>query len=253
MIPETTAAPEIRALFDGWQDTMIWSCLDGSMGHLYTASESAPVSAAAMLGSFCFLAGTPDPALLAHGNRDYIIMTARTPDWFDAIETHFGSRAHRITRFAFKKEPDVFCPEHLRTLAVPPDGGYRLRMIDAELYHVCLREGWSRDFVALFDDCAHYLRAGIGVVAVHEPTGEIVAGASSYSRYRDGIEIEIDTRQDHRRRGLATACGARLILECLERGLYPSWDAHTEISAALAQKLGYRMDGPYTAYEIYGD
>ena len=31
-----------------------------------------------------------------------------------------------------------------------------------------------------------------------------------------------------RNRGLASACGAALILECLERGLYPSWDAHTE-------------------------
>ena len=252
MISETTATPELRALFDGWQDTMIWSCLDGSMGHLYTVSGSAPVSAAARLGSFCFLAGAPDPALLAHTDGDYVIMTARTEDWFDAIEAHFGSRAHRFTRFAFKKEPDVFCPEHLRTLAHPP-AGYRLRMIDAALYHACLQEGWSRDFVALFDDCAHYLRAGIGVVAIHEETGTLAAGASSYSRYRDGIEIEIDTRQDHRRRGLATACGARLILECLERGLYPSWDAHTEISAALAQKLGFRMAHPYTAYAIYGD
>ena len=62
---------------------------------------------------------------------------------------------------------------------------------------------------------------------------ELVAGASSYTVYDGGIEIQIDTQLKHRRKGLAAACGAKLILECLERGLYPSWDAHDRRSAAL--------------------
>ena len=49
---------------------------------------------------------------------------------------------------------------------------------------------------------------------------------------------ETDTREDHRRKGLAYACGAKLILECLERELYPSWDAQNMWSVALAEKLG---------------
>ncbi len=81
---------------------------------------------------------------------------------------------------------------------------------------------------------------------------EIVAGASSYSSYAGGIEIEIDTREDHRRKGLAYICGARLILECCSRGLYPSWDAQNLQSVALAEKLGYHFDHAYIAYEIWG-
>ena len=54
---------------------------------------------------------------------------------------------------------------------------------------------------------------------------EWVAGASSYSMYTGGIEIELDTKEEHRRKGLALAVAARLILECLDRGLYPCWDA----------------------------
>ena len=46
---------------------------------------------------------------------------------------------------------------------------------------------------------------------------------------------------------MASACGARLILECLTRGIYPGWDAHDRRSLALAEKLGYRLDHPYTA------
>lgn len=55
-------------------------------------------------------------------------------------------------------------------------------------------------------------------------------------------------RPDLRRRGLALSCGARLILTCLDQGLLPSWDAHDRRSAALAEKLGYRLDRPYPAY-----
>lgn len=72
-----------------------------------------------------------------------------------------------------------------------------------------------------------------------------------YSSYRGGIEVEIDTREDHRRKGLAYICGAGLILECVSRGLYPSWDAQNLWSVALAEKLGYHFDHAYTAYEIW--
>mgnify|MGYP001636192725 CR=1 FL=1 len=56
---------------------------------------------------------------------------------------------------------------------------------------------------------------------------------------------------DMRRRGVALACCARLILTCLDRGLYPSWDAANLESVALARRLGYRPAGPYDAWELY--
>lgn len=80
---------------------------------------------------------------------------------------------------------------------------------------------------------------------------EIVAGASSYSSYKEGIEIEVDTKEEYRRKGLATVCSARLILECLDKGLYPSWDAQNKWSVALAEKLGYHYSHTYTAYEMW--
>ncbi len=98
---------------------------------------------------------------------------------------------------------------------------------------------------------ADFLARGLGVVALR--AGEIVAGASSYVVYHGGIEVEIDTRADMRRRGLAAACGARLLLTCFARGLYPSWDAHSPASVALAEKLGYVFDRAYPVYEVDGD
>lgn len=251
MIRRIPVSDTVRSLFDGCKDTLVLSCLDGIMGGIY-AEDEAPASAMAVLGSFCFLAGEPDPALIAHRPdaqcQSWIMMIADRPSWYPVIEAVFGSDAERFHRIAIQKEPDVFDTAHLRTLADALPAGYHLKRIDDTLYHRCLSDSWSRDFVGLFDSCEHYRAMGLGVVAMYGD--EIAAGASSYSRYRDGIEIEIDTRPAHRRRGLASACGAALILDCLSRGLYPSWDAHTEISASLAEKLGYHRAAPYVTYTI---
>lgn len=110
------------------------------------------------------------------------------------------------------------------------------------------RAEWSQDLCGNFAGGSDFVRRGIGFAVLRE--GEPVSGAASYAVCDGAIEIEIDTRPDHRRLGLASACGARLILECLDRGIYPGWDAHNERSLSLAEKLGYRPDRPYTAYWV---
>ena len=72
-----------------------------------------------------------------------------------------------------------------------------------------------------------------------------------FTSYKSGIEIQVDTKEEYRRKGLAEVCCAKLILECLERGLYPSWDAQNKGFLALAEKLGYHYSHSYTAYEVY--
>ncbi len=234
----------LTALFDGWEETMVWSCLQGVMGRaMWNKGVTAGLIAS---GDFCFLAGEPDRALLARAAGP--ILAPRTPDWHPLIEAYFGPRAIPETRYAIKKEPGIFDRRRLEALAAALPAGYELRLIDEAMVPVLLAQAWSRDLCAAFDSPADCCRRGVGVAALYE--GVPVAGAGSYCVYRGGIEVEIDTRPDHRRRGLATACGARLILECLDRGLYPSWDAIDLRSAALAEKLGYRRGDPYPVYWI---
>ena len=80
---------------------------------------------------------------------------------------------------------------------------------------------------------------------------DTVAGAFSYTRYKEGIEIEVDTIESERRKHLAKVACTSLILECLKEGLYPSWDAQNVNSVHLAEKLGYEFDHEYVAYEVY--
>ena len=99
---------------------------------------------------------------------------------------------------------------------------------------------------------------GLGVCIL--TGGEVVAGISSYSGYgrrsdenlgcHGGIEIEVVTREDYRRKGLAYIGAARLLLECDKRGLYPNWDAANKMSVGLAEKLGYHFSHEYVVYKV---
>ena len=196
---------------------MILSCLQGHMGQVRTRGGHPPESALCAIGDFCFFAGRPDPALVRQADR-YALCGA--PEDFDR---------DRLAAFA---------------AALPP--GFSLSPILAGHYPLLTAQDWSRDLCGNFRDGPDFARRGLGVIALRD--GVPAAGASSYAVWDGGIEIQIDTRPDLRRRGLALSCGARLILTCLDQGLLPSWDAHDRRSAALAEKLGYRLDRPYPAY-----
>lgn len=252
MMLELKERGKAASLFHGWQETMIWSCLQGVMGHIYVDSLEEPVSAMAVLGDFCFLAGEPEREFIlskeARGGNGFMILVPGDEAWSALIEECLGEKVKRTVRYAIKKEPDVFDREKLQRFVDGLPRGYELKRIEEELFECCRKIGWCRDFVSQYEDYDTYRKYGLGVVIMRD--GEPVSGASSYSGYLGGIEIEIDTREDYRRKGLACICGAKLILECLERGLYPSWDAQNKWSAALAEKLGYHVDCEYTVYEV---
>ena len=90
--------------------------------------------------------------------------------------------------------------------------GYELKKIDSELYDKCFENPETVDFVSTFGTKEKYLELGRGVVALKDR--KIVAGASSYTRYKNGIEIEVDTLESERRNHLATVCCSALISFC---------------------------------------
>lgn len=179
-----------------------------------------------------------------------MIMVPQNQMWAELIEDGYGRKAKKVTRYAIKKEPDIFQEVSLQNAVSLLPEGYSITMINKELFWRCKDLQWGRELVSQYDNYEKYHKCGLGVMVLKD--GEPVAGASSYSSYNGGIEIEIDTREDHRRKGLAYACGAKLILECRKRGWYPSWDAQNMCSVALAEKLGYHFDHAYAAYEIRG-
>lgn len=252
MIARLADPAAASSLFDGWNETVIWSCLQGIMGCVLADNPTRPQSAAAVLGDFAFLAGTLNRALvhavLSHGKPRTLILIPRDAAWSACIEAALKGNATRITRFATRKDPAGLDRARLLDLARDLPRGIELSPIDARLHRACADADWSCDLVSQFPAYEDFQRLALGIVAVEDDVP--VAGASTYARYRDGIEIEVDTRPDRRRQGLARACAAALIVAALDQGLYPSWDAHTRASLALAEQLGYRFDYAYDAYLV---
>ncbi len=246
MLYELEDTLKVNTLFEGWQETLIYSCLQKVMGKVFVTNPECPKSAMAYVGCFAFYAGVPDRELVINKPEGFVIMVPQNKAWEVCIEECFPE-AKKVTRYAIKKDTQ-FDKDLLKNMIEELPGGYELKEIDEEIYDMCLPDPVTRDFVSSFGSKEKYLEMGRGMVILK--SGRIVAGASSYTRYKEGIEIEVDTVEEERRKGLATIASASLILRCLDEGLYPSWDAQNMNSVHLAEKLGYEFDHEYIAYEV---
>lgn len=246
MIYEIDDTSKVKALFEGWEETLIYSCLQQVMGKIYVTDLENPKSAFAFVGCFGFFAGEPDRELVSNKPEGFVIMVPQNAQWAALIEECFED-AKKVTRYAIKKDTKFDVDKLQKEIDKLPDG-YELKKIDSEIYDKCLEKRETVDFVSAFGSKERYLQIGRGMVITKND--EIVSGASSYTRYNEGIEIEVDTVESERRKHLATVVCAALILDCLQEGLYPSWDAQNMNSVHLAEKLGYEFAREYIAYEV---
>ena len=182
MVRKVTDMKSVRALFEGWEETMIWSCLQGIMGAVYAdyqAGQELPQSAMAVLGDFVFLAGKPSEELLlfypqtgspeenhseAEGlSKEVIperektgciqILVPRSRAWERLIEKVYESEFQsenmkKIIRYAIKKEPEIWKTasrrKKLEKIAAALPEEYELRLIDQELYEAAYIDGAGR-------------------------------------------------------------------------------------------------------------
>ena len=265
---------KVKSLFGDWENNFLISCLQGIMGEVYSLDLDNPKSAVAVLGDFRMFAGEPDENLLKfdyfeykkdeckydmcdYKRSDMEIIIPQNDKWAELIRSTFGENFEgvlelkEIKRYSTFEDMSQFELDKLNDIKNSIKEGFEILDIDEEIYKRCLENEWSKDLVGIYKDYEDYSKKGIGVVLLDTKNNEIVSGASSYCTFEGGIEIEIDTNELHRKKGYALICGASIILKCLEKGIYPSWDAHNRESIELAKKLGYREKGEYTAFELY--
>ncbi len=235
---------KIKALLKAEDDGLILSFLQGYMGKAFVDNEDDPTSVQIVVGDFSFFGGAVNLELIKNAKAP--ILTPQNKEWQKAIEETLGDKVSKKYRYKIKKDINSFDRNKLSEFVNLLDKEYELKQIDQLLYERVLKESWSKDLCSQFKDYDDFKEKGLGFVITHK--SKVVSGASSYVIYDNGLEIEIDTKVDYRGKHLATACGAKLILECLDRNIYPSWDAVDLRSVALAEKLGYKVDTPYLVY-----
>lgn len=164
--------------------------------------------------------------------------------WEELAQRVLAGRLIAMPRYAFTSEAlDV---EHLRDLGAHVPDGYRLERLDLELARRLGSEkgGFAADHMMNFRSPEDFVERGFGFCLLHGD--QIVSVATTFVVCSKGVEIQINTREKHQRKGLATVVAAHLIVHSLESHLDPNWDAANESSVGLATTLGYTPQGTYS-------
>jgi GNAT superfamily N-acetyltransferase len=239
----------LRRLFDHYPclHGSVGAVIEGGMGKVFADAREEPCVALAVL-DFHFLAGDPRHAnalrlctLLQPGE----VVIAPTPAWQHLVAATYPNALAVYHREAF--QADKFDVDKLRWFCQALPSGFALRQVRLEEVTQFATD-LAPALVYNFRSHEEFMTRGVGLGILHQ--GRFVSGASSAAVGGGRLEIEIQTHRQFRRRGLARAVAAALILYCLEHGLEPCWDAANEPSAALARQLGFHSTGKYEAYRL---
>jgi GNAT superfamily N-acetyltransferase len=164
--------------------------------------------------------------------------------WRDLLLQEWGERLVKRQRFDFScKSLDI---NRIRAFKKGVPEGVTIKRLNLDLTRRLNDDLMTDHHLLCYDSPTDFIRRGFGFCAL---SGErIVSCASSFTVCSEGIDIEINTHPDFRRRGLATVLAATLIEHCLECGIIPHWDAANPISFDLAEKLGYTLNETYDCY-----
>ncbi|EJS68773.1 GNAT family N-acetyltransferase [Bacillus cereus] len=242
---------KLVSMFEDFNNVVLLSYLQGHMGKAWVNDLEKPTVAQITVGIFTFYAGNPSvqgTEELLRNIPDRMLVIVNSEEWKKCLETLYERKIDKFLRYKFKRNAEVFDHSKLQSFILTLPKGYELRRIDEHIANNPTLHKLSEDFTSQFQSIEDYIKRGIGYSILYN--GEVVCGASSYSIYDDGIEIEVATDHNHRRKGLATVVSAALILDCLEKGIYPNWDAANTTSAKLAEKLGYVFDKAYDTYFV---
>ena len=227
----------------------IEAVFSGDFGTAWADQPIAPAVALAQV-DFWFVAGDPRLPEASEALRMVpeggTIVTAGGA-WDRLVRQALGTNARRSTRTAMSTPPtDAWDRAGLRAIAASlPDGHSIRRATAADIDSFVALE---RDLVVNFASSQRFLERGLGFGVWFD--GRYVAGCSSYTLANGKLEMEIDTHPEFRRRGLARAVGAAMILHCLDQDIEPCWDAYNRRSVGLALQLGFLSPEPYAVFRV---
>ena len=225
------------------------SFFDGIFGHAYINNKSSAI----IVFDFVELIGPFDEEIytkIIEIKESHIVIP---PDeWVKEIRNRFTGTYSEYIRKAFKplvcNEPNIIEVGN-RTKSIYINGRrISIRPITRQIAEELLKEEWSKDIVINTMVNKEIINSGYGFVAYLDK--KIVGGIGCYTLYKDGIEIEIDTHIDYRRKGVATELSKQMILECKKRSMKCYWDAMNTESALLAEKLGFKKINNYLCLQL---
>lgn len=228
-------------------DTAIDCAIEGQLGRALVDSVASPTVFAITVGPFWYFAGDaegPAAEALLHALPAYGLLMPSTPGWRERAQAVFGPDLRGFPRYSFATER--LNVAHLQALLATSPHGPHTRAVDVALVSQLAAGAEPLLDLSDFDSAEDFVARSLGytVLADGVPIGAAY-GSLVNSR---GLEVSVFVAEPFRRRGVATALAAGLVLACLRRGLRPNWDAANPESCALAEKLGFVAAGTYEAF-----
>jgi len=219
--------------------------IEGQMGQAVADDAEPPRAYRVSVGPFWYFAGdaeSPGGQALVAELPPYCLLMPSPPAWIEAAQRACPLVTN--TRYSFSTER--LSEAHLTQLWAASPWCEQVAAADAALLARFAGRPDNCVDIGDFESPADFEARGLGFVALD---GDRMMGAAYSSLVCSrGIEVSLYVDEPYRRRGVATAVSARLLLECLRQGLRPNWDAANEESCRLAQKLGFEPAGAYDAY-----
>jgi GNAT superfamily N-acetyltransferase len=237
----THITDRIVSLYNGQRRyrSLIDSALQGHCGCVYVDHLSNPTASYLTVGRFSCFGGDPNVIELREAIRTHPPnwMVPPTEEWTDRIASLLEDRVIFRDRVLFASEdldPKTVAPFQ----SSAPD--FAAQPVTRDV-----ASQWLDDDGGLwgYDSLDAFMNHGICYSV--DVNGRSVAYAGSYARYNRGIEVQVFTDPEYRRKGLAMRVCAHLILDCLERGLIPHWDAANDVSVGMAERFGYQLEQSY--------
>ena len=237
---------EIKRLFEAHQyfETIIKGTLEERLGEIFVDDIKDPNNAMLRYKMYVIFGGSGKGDNLTEFFKlvqDEVWFFCPNEIWVENLKNYFNDKLTFLNRTkVYSNELDI---NHIRKLKENIPENYEIVKLTNELID-CFDEYFKQRYSYYYGHLDKLKEIGFGFCALYN--GQIVSVAATVlPMYKKAFEIQINTVPEHQRKGLATVVCAHLIEYSLENGYDPKWDAFTEISAALALKLGYTRPKKY--------
>ena len=246
---------QARVFFTEPHDSLVYTITEGIKGKAYGAGE--PLQCVYLhFGYYSFLAGDATSeaarelvgAIVKLTGGEEVAVVSYGDEWEALLRERYPNAEIRDRAMMQIPPQGLDCEKIgalLRAYEEGVHGDYVLQRIDRRLYDILRTEEWADGMVTNFDSYEEFAEHGFGYVMCD---GEMpVSGCSVYSYYSTGVEIQVDTKEEYRGKGLAKTAAAAMMQECMKRNLRPSWDAANPTSQTIAGHMGFVLGTKYRA------
>lgn len=181
-----------------------------------------------------------------HGDGAYIIPTSES--WIDWLVENIDCRYRNFSRYllAFNGVENRALLEELNGAL---EEGLNIDNVRPDDYDALLKDMWSEDFAACFDNRDEFAKDATGYMVYKD--GVAVSGCMGRSYGKEFMELVFATNPEYRRRNLALTAASNVSLYLDDEKINPYIDVRNQHSVELASRLGFEFIKEYQVYQIY--